>query len=304
MEIKQVLVALDLTEMDEKLIKYTCFLDKHFSFTKIYFMHVARTLEYPKEVLEAHPELMAPLDENYKHEIQLELNKCWRGDSDKTELKVIDGNPEEQVLKWARIKDVDMIILGRKLEVNGSGLIPGKVARASHCSVMLVPQAVNFELDTILLSIDYSRHSYLVAEQCIHLAKAHGNTKLIFFNSVKVPAGYTRIGKTFEEFGEIMKGHSKRDMQDFVQKIDLSGIEHEFVYSCKEDSSVLDEIIEYINTHDIDLLAVGSKGRTNAASFLLGSMAEKLVHRNSKKPFLVVKQKGSNMGFLDAIFKI
>ncbi len=304
MKIKQVLVALDLTDMDENLIRYTCFLDKQFHFEKVYFLHVAKTLEYPQEVLDRHPELLAPLDETFKHDIQLELTKCWKGKMEKAELKVIDGNPEEQVLKWAKIKGVDLIVLGRKMEMAGSGLIPGKVARAAPCSIMLVPEKVRFEMNNILLSVDFSRHSYLVAEQCLHLAKVNKKSKLIFFHVYHVPSGYTKIGKTFKEFAEIMKGHAKRDMDEFIQKLDLEGHEYEFQYVCSHDKDVLDEIMEFSNNSNVDMLAVGSKGRTNAASFLLGSLAEKVVNRNAQIPFLVVKQKGSNMGFLEAIFKL
>ncbi len=304
MEIKQVMVALDLTEMDEMLIKYTCFLDRHFKFDRVYFIHVARTLEYPQEIIDQHPDLLAPMDDNIKLEIKNELTSCWSSENDKVELKVVDGNPEEQLLKWAKIKEVDMIILGRKKIMNGSGLIPGKVARAAPCSVMLVPEDVKFEMDKILLSVDFSRHSQLVAEQCIYLAREHKKTELIFFHHFTVPTGYSKIGKSYEEFAEIMKGHAEREMAEFINKLDHSGIDYKFVYSCSEERSLLDELLDYVKDNEVDILAVGSKGRTNAASFLLGSVAEKLVNRNSSKPLLIVKQKGSNMGFLEAIFQL
>jgi nucleotide-binding universal stress UspA family protein len=119
-----------------------------------------------------------------------------------------------------------------------------------------------------------------------------------------VPLGYSKIGKTFEEFAEIMKGHAQSDMQRFIEKIDLQGVDYEFVYECSHDKGPLDEIMDVATTENVDMLAVGSKGRTNAASFLLGSLAEKLVSRNENIPFLVVKQKGSNMDFLDALFRL
>lgn len=298
------MVALDFTEIDEKLIKYTCFLDRTYNFQKIYFIHVAKTLEYPQEILDRHPELLAPLDEAYKHDIMLELDKCWKGKLEKTELKVVEGNPEEQVLKWAKIKEIDMIVLGRKIEMAGSGLVPGKVARAAPCSVLLVPEEVKFELNHILLSVDFSRHSYLVTEQCLNLARKNPETKLTFFHVYRVPLGYTKTGKSFKEFSEIMRGHAEREMDDFVSKIDLEGHDYNFEYVCSHDKSVLQEVMTFIGNHKVDMLAVGSKGRTSAASFLLGSLAEKLVNKNADIPFLIVKQKGSNMGFLEALFKI
>jgi nucleotide-binding universal stress UspA family protein len=305
MKIKHVLVALDLTEMDERLIKFTCFLDKMFDFDTIHFLHVAKTLEYPEEVLKNHPELLAPLDDTYKHKIEEELSSCWGGAREKAQLKVADGNPEEGLLKWARIKDADLIVLGRKSTMKGTGLIPGKVTRAAHCSVLLVPEQVNYNIRKIMMSVDFSRHSLLVAEQCIHLAKKIEGAKLIMFHVYQVPSGYSKTGKSFEEFSEIMKGHAMKDSTDFIKKLELEGIDHEFIYKCDDEQrGPMDEILKYANNEKVEMLAVGSKGRTNAASFLLGSLAEKLVNENSTIPFLVVKQKGSNMSFLDAIFKL
>ena len=49
---------------------------------------------------------------------------------------------------------------------------------------------------------------------------------------------------------------------------------------------------------------MGSKGRTASASILLGSVAEKLVQANNEIPMLILKKKGENMGFFEALFKI
>ena len=54
---KRVLVALDLTEMDETLIAYTSFLGTIFDIDKLYFFHVARSLELPEQLLEKYPDV-------------------------------------------------------------------------------------------------------------------------------------------------------------------------------------------------------------------------------------------------------
>jgi nucleotide-binding universal stress UspA family protein len=79
-------------------------------------------------------------------------------------------------------------------------------------------------------------------------------------------------------------------------------IECQFVLS--EDEDYADELVDFINSYQPDLIFVGSKGHTNASVLLLGSVAEKLAMKLGKTPLFIVKQKGENLGFFEALLKI
>ncbi|MPN09933.1 hypothetical protein SDC9_157226 [bioreactor metagenome] len=49
-----------------------------------------------------------------------------------------------------------------------------------------------------------------------------------------------------------------------------------------------DEIVNFAEKNDIDLVVIGTLGKTGVKRFLLGSVAENVV-RHSKKPVLVIK---------------
>ena len=55
--IDRLLVALDLTEMDDTLIRYTSFIAKLFKADKVYFFHVADSYDLPEEVRKNYPDL-------------------------------------------------------------------------------------------------------------------------------------------------------------------------------------------------------------------------------------------------------
>ena len=55
------------------------------------------------------------------------------------------------------------------------------------------------------------------------------------------------------------------------------------------------EIIGFSERNDVDLIVMGTHGRTGIPGFLLGSVAEKVV-RHSKKSVLVVRGKGTGKG--------
>lgn len=303
MEIKNVLVALDLTPMDEQLIKYTAFLDKLFHFEKIYFFHIAKNLELPEELTSKYPDLLAPLDESLEQDIKEKVSREFSLDDKRIAVNIEEGNAETHIIKWAKVKVVDLILMGRKKYFRGSGLVPSKVARVAGCSVMFVPEEPSTNLRNILVSIDFSTHSELLVEQCIVLAK-NSSCKLTFFHVFTVPSGYSKIGKTYGEFGEIMRGHAQNDMNDFLKKVDLTGIKYEVKLQLDNGNGPCDELLNHAHQENSDMIAFGSKGRTNAASFLLGSLAEKMVKLDSDVPLLIVKKKGSNLDFIQALFKI
>lgn len=56
------------------------------------------------------------------------------------------------------------------------------------------------------------------------------------------------------------------------------------------EGSPADEIIDFAERNDIDLIVMGTQGKSAIHRFLIGSVAEKVV-RHSKRPVLVVRKK-------------
>ena len=62
-------------------------------------------------------------------------------------------------------------------------------------------------------------------------------------------------------------------------------------------------IREAVDEQEADLLVLGSRGRTNSAAVLLGSVTEKMI-RTTDVPIVAVKKKGANLSFLDALLQL
>jgi nucleotide-binding universal stress UspA family protein len=62
-------------------------------------------------------------------------------------------------------------------------------------------------------------------------------------------------------------------------------------------------IYEQAEALDIDLVVVGTRGRSASAAVLLGSVGEQVV-RAARVPVVAVKRKGATLGLLDALFDI
>lgn len=302
-KIERILVALDLTEMDELLVKYSSHLAKFLESEKVYFIHVARDLELPEDLKKNYPDLMAPSDESMTDSINKLIEKSWESNYNcEKVVEIKEGDPSEQILKWVNIKNVDMMVMGRKRKMKGGGIVPQKIAKVAQTSLMMVPEGFSFKLDKIVVSVDFSKHSKLAVEEALAITNDK-NIKLSLVNVYRVPVGYNKTGKSYDEFATIMKGHAKVDFNEFIERNDFPE-EMECHYVLDDDDSPADKIFEFASEQNADMIVMGSKGRTGLASILLGSVAEKVITYDSEIPLMIVKEKGENMGFLKALLKM
>lgn len=296
------LVALDLTEMDEYIIQYTAMISKLMPLERILFVHVEKNLELPADLMEKFPDLMAPLDESIKGDIRVKVEKHFQNTPIDIDYVVREGNPINKILKLSKVKNVDLIIMGRKQNLKGSGIVSSHIARISPCSLLFVTENYQPEIKKIMVPIDFSSHSLMAVKHGQEIAEKAG-AEVCLSHVYNVPAGYTKTGKTLKEFAEIMKKHAQNDCKTFIQKNKLT-LEATCEYILNDSGKPADLIYEYGKKVGASLIVVGSKGRTSASAFLIGSIAEKLALQDSDIPILIVKTKGEIMGFLESLMRV
>lgn len=297
----KVMVGLDLSEMDETLLLNIKRLIPILSIEKIYFVHVSKDLSIPEEVLTNFPDLLAPVDESIAKGIDDELRRAGLGEMS-YDILVKEGNPMDTILRWCKIKDVDLLVMGRKKQLEGSGSLAKNLAQKAPTSVMFIPEKFKFaQLKTLLVPIDFSEYSQITLELANDLAAGNGAT-VICCHLYEVPVGYTKTGKTYSEFSAIMLENAQRDFEKFLSRNGFPELEGEFIL--KEKKSEASYIANLAAEKNADLIIIGSRGRTSTASILLGSVSEKLIQINNTIPTLVVKKKGENLSFLDALLEL
>ncbi|HNP20172.1 MAG TPA: universal stress protein [Fulvivirga sp.] len=301
---KRVLVALDLTEMDETLIAYTAYLNTIFDIEKLYFVHVAKSLELPERLLEKYPKLRAPADETIEGIIREKVDKQYKNNK-KVEIKieVREGNAEDRIMRLSDIKEVDLIVMGRKHNLKGSGMLPNRIARIGHCSLLTVPEKTDIKINKIMVPVDFSKNSQFAVEQGKIIAEKT-KAELVIQNTYAVPSGYHTIGKSYEEFAQIMKEHAQEDAQKFIKDCGISEGKLSILLSLDDDNEPSNKIHAEAIKHKADLIIIASRGRTGLANILLGSVADKILQLKNQVPVLVVKNKKHNLGFLEALLRL
>lgn len=141
------------------------------------------------------------------------------------------------------------------------------------------------EFKKIFVATDGSEQNRRAIEYSIELAKIAGGK--IFVGYVVDTAAFASI--PMDAGWEMMYGLLKTEASDAVQKVEQlakqADVEVETVILEGHPSN---EIIEFAQKNGMDVIVVGTLGKSGLDRFLLGSVAEK-VTRNSPVPVLVVK---------------
>jgi len=140
--------------------------------------------------------------------------------------------------------------------------------------------------EKIMIATDGSRQVEKAVEAAIELAKLTGARLYAVY--VIASAGYTPRNFGWEEsLRKILEAEAKKAVT-FVE--DAGRASDVKVESVILDGHPADRIMEFAEQEGMDLIVMGTLGRTGLDRFLLGSIAEKVV-RHSKIPVMVVKGK-------------
>jgi len=139
----------------------------------------------------------------------------------------------------------------------------------------------------ILVPIDGSEFSAMAIEKAIEFAGALGSNVVLLnvneFNRYLTYAGVPMLVDQdyFEKTSQVGKALLEEAKAKFVNMPDR-------VETVSLEGDAANEIIEYANSKDFDLVIMGSHGMGNARRFFVGSVAHKVLIQINK-PILIVR---------------
>lgn len=133
------------------------------------------------------------------------------------------------------------------------------------------------QLSRILLPTDFSEYSGAATKYACGLAEQY-NAELHLLH----------VFETHETADPEFKGVVRGRLEEFLKPGWEEG--RKVIKTTAEGATFL-EIIRYARKHDIDLIVMGTHGRSGLAHVLMGSVAERVV-RKASCPVLVVRPEG------------
>lgn len=303
--IKKMVVCLDQTSLDQTLIQHAGFIAQVNQTKKIYFVNVIKNLSIPKEVLEEFPNLVENMINERQEAMEATVKEHFKNPNGISLNYIVkEGSLSKKVLKLADEKSADLILIGRKVHLPGTGVASARLARRASCSLLIVPEGSPYKMHRLLVPSDFSDYSKDALEEAIMIAEKHGGLEIVCQNVFSVPSGYHYTGKSYEEFTQIMRMHAEINYKKFIRKIDTKGSKIIPVYTQDVNDDPVEEIVAKAKEIDADGIIIGARGRTAATALFIGSMAERLIQYNDSIPLMVTRPKGKNAGILDYILEI
>jgi nucleotide-binding universal stress UspA family protein len=145
-------------------------------------------------------------------------------------------------------------------------------------------------IKTILCAVDLSEISAQVADYAKTLAKAlNANVKVIYVApSLTQYVGFHVPPSSIESFvGEIVSG-AEKTMDAFIQE-HFPDVQTEGYVA---NGYAAEEILNYANEQQVDMIIMGTHGRRGIDRVLFGSVAEKIV-KTAKVPVLTLRPSSS-----------
>lgn len=302
MKFRKIIFFLDLTQMDNLLIRYASFLADLLKAEKTYFVHAFESSELPAEISKLYPELDEPIDQVIAEDLEDQVNLHFTCNSCAKEIKVTKDDSIPDLLEWGQSEDVDLMVLGKKPAIKGSGIFARKIAKLSYTSVLLLPETARPEVDKILAPVDFSKFSRVAFRQAKHIAELR-EAKLICQHVYKLPTQYFPfVAAADKKLRDSTEKHVRKELDAFLKKLKLDDGKSYCEPLIDEKGDIARTIYNYAVENGIDLIVLGPKGGSRGDYFLMGSVCEKLMNYDNNIKMLIAKDKKEHESLLSEIF--
>lgn len=154
-------------------------------------------------------------------------------------------------------------------------------------------------LKQLLVATDFSAPSAVALDYGREFARSYGGTLHVLHVVLNVMVHYSpEVGMTSPLLQEDLEKDANRQLDALITQDDRRTLK--VVPVVESSPNVAEGIVDYARRHAIDLIIVGSHGRSALKQFLMGSAAERVV-RTAPCPVLAVRERERDFLAPDAL---
>jgi nucleotide-binding universal stress UspA family protein len=283
---QRVLVALSGTAADRPLVSYARMLAEIGFARHYHFVHVltpARMIAASQS--EAHARTHC---ENLLHEVfaSAELQVT-------SSCHVLTGVRVDALIEFITLQRCDTALLGHWQNRSGQRSLARRLAMVAPCSVWLVPEGAPVSITGIMVPIDFSDHSADALTVAAAIARAAGLSEC-FATHVFSDPSMVRYDEQVDEF----RRSEQNAFETFLAGVDRHGLNVHPLFV--EGNNVARTLLHTAKAQRSDLLVMNTRGRSRAASILLGSVTSQVMVE-APIAVLVLKHFGAMMNLFQAL---
>lgn len=214
------------------------------------------------EVLATAPQVIEKAEDEARQTLDEIVDRAKAAGVHCETLVVRGEEPYHAIVDTAAEQKVDMIVMGRRGRTGLARLVMGSVtARVighTDRKVLVVPREARFKCARILVATDGSSFSEAAVTEAISLSKRCNGT--VFAVSAA--------------FSASTRHEAEASVAAVKDQGDKEGVAVEGIVGIGEPYEI---IMDAARTNEVDLIVVGSHGRTGIERLLLGSVAERVI---------------------------
>ena len=299
---KNILVCLDLSEMDDFLIRYTNFIVETFSPESVTFIHVMQPMEIPADIKSSFPDFNEPVDQLIREELEEKIEKAFEA---KVNFSIIvkEGITTETLVHYSKNNKIDLTLMGKKIGYAGEGGISRTVTSLTPSSVLLVSENTSYSINHIWVRMDFSKISVEALKMAMTIQE-HTGAAITCHNVAKLPLNYfpQQTEKQEKRLMEQLTRHGQKEYQKILKRMNLSEQDYPCEYSVDQENNEAQVLYHKAVQNNADLIVAGSKMKSGLSHVVLDNTSEKLAGGGKTLPLMIVKDKKLSSGILESIF--
>jgi len=286
---RKILVPLDGSELAERALPPALSLAQAMS-AKVVLLRVVPPLIRDISA-ERYRQLALEISENQAREYLRSIHSMLASTAMELSTKTKVGPVAESILACVQENNVDLIVMSTHGRSGISrwmhGSVAEKVLRHAPCATLIIPLRARIEpfaCRRIMVPLDGSR----LAERALEPAMAIGEAANAHFGAgvglvalrvvmpIHLPVESVDMVHVFEQ----IDAAERADAQEYLQNLRRSLTRRQI--SVKTEmliGPIAESIVDYAESHNVDLIAICTHGRSGYSRWFFGSVAEKVLRR-------------------------
>ncbi|TPE44221.1 universal stress protein [Pontibacter mangrovi] len=277
------MVCLDLSDIDEKLVGFARSIFERVPVKKVYFVHNIKTSELSDDFREFFG------DVNISDEIEGNITDIvtahFTNAADYEILVSEEPNTEIILADLVKRYKIKLTLLGKKMSDKSTGALGTKLLRILPCSMLVFPETAQFPIQRVLVPIDFSDASL----HALHLSRNLADQLRLHLEIMHVYRLPSQFFPLISEEKAVKKAEEvvKEKFADLQKKHpEIAGIPYTLVRAANK--SIAGRIAQQLEKGKYDLLVLGLKGNNPLPSLSLGSVPTEIYNTDINVPLWLV----------------
>jgi nucleotide-binding universal stress UspA family protein len=267
--LQKILVPVDFAQASQRAMDAAIILSGYF-LSEITVLHVAPADKVSKETEKL-------IMKSIQTEMKKMLDDSVFENAKSVEMIIEKGNPIERITEVAQKKEMNLIIIGEgnhsKNEHFKLGSTTERMMQKNRIPLMVVKNEPVKPIKKILCPVDFSESSKRALNNAIFFSNRFGAQLTILNVFTPVEIFSYRIDVDNKKETQLQLHQQKAEFDDFMKDFHINKDFHRVKIAKGEPE---EEILKEIKNQGIDLLMMGTTGKTGLSKIFLGSVTEKV----------------------------